>query len=65
MGRRCGNILTCFNLCAEVATNEVLEVLQGMERDGCPGKGMQERRKLSTAVDAESQDGSEKEQGML
>ena len=61
MGSSCGNVLTCFNLCAEVAVSEVLEVLQGMEKDGCPGKGMQGRRKQSTTADAGSQDDGEKE----
>lgn len=63
MGHKCGSVLTCFNLCAEVATSEVREVLQGMERDGCPGKGMQGRRKLSMTADAGSQDDGEKNKG--
>lgn len=54
-----------FNLCVEVAASEVLEVLQGMERGGCPGKGRQRRRNPSTSVGAGSQDDGKKEQGMF
>lgn len=64
-GRRCGNVLTCFKLCAEVATSEALGVLQGMERHGRSGRAMQGGRKLSMTADAGSQDDGEKEQGML